>query len=1157
MKAMRLGTRISRECLLLVLICAAVVAFPTEDKRAAEPQAAPDASNSTTSSTPRITLHPQDKKQFLSYVLGNPKKPASLKTPSHLMNPDKYEFYTFDDDGQIVKKLMSVQEIQRIIANNERGRPTEPHNPNEYYQIITVSPDVEPPPAVSRINPSEPLFSVHDVIASVQNVLKSEINLKRAPTRRPTPGASETSESTAAPVSNEATNATDEDVAPTTYRPKIQIVEEPATTTVASEPSTESEPLSLSDAHPGLVSNDTFLEPQPSIIEQLPQIELKSDGVKPEAKNESKPVIPESTISQVQIPMNQDLAESVSSVLSQIASEISLGQIMLSTEPAMTRTNAEDEDNNKKKTESINVDDIYLTTELPETTTEVVTDSKDLTIEPQNDPKPFENLMDGTEAPEATTTEAYISTTLSANTYLPTKTNDSLAESKEGGIVLTTETEPATTEPVKVKVPEEVTPSDEDVRPPPEKLVAAASSNNNQTVEGVELTPDGYTGRIPRPTESPDVIVKNTERAEMTTLINDQREPAEARVTEFFVETTTDAATEVDTEVIETTTAEESKLGNLKEEETTEVTTETAEVETRTEAESKLLPELTATTQTAAPETTQKQSPVVVSVVDDVQGSVKQNIAYKPFFSKPQKPVYIKPTKIKTPAETKPTKTGTGKPVKETEVKRPYENHFQSSPSSLELEAAPAENLGLEATTNNLDRDVKEFADLCNELAFSLWSSVTHGGLSFVRSVVVSPFAVTSLLAMVFLGARGPTSGQMNDVLKLDEMVTFNPHLVFRNVTESLVISRNPGVATAAFVRELYSDKSKGKLLDFYKERAQQFYDGHVEEVNFKTVGDVLRRQTNLLVKRQTWGKITDFLRGSNLQLRPPLAAFSANIFQTDCTKASTKDRDGEMYFVVLPASRLRRLVPVPAVVIRDNFLAGYEPNLDATAVALYPAESAVSTVFVLPGQQGLIAPGDTLARLEHHLLGSSFRRGHWTRLMKSLLPRPGLELQIPRLSHRSVINVTASLQRMGLRDLFSAQKADLTGLNGLANDLHLSDMLQVNLFSTCGEDGIGTRHVSEVYPATPLLRREKSSDTVLSDSIDNLFAVSDFEDPAISAMPLELRPRQARVPLSKPGARIPEPPRLRFDRPFLFFVRHNPTGLILHMGRFNPRLTT
>jgi len=133
---------------------------------------------------------------------------------------------------------------------------------------------------------------------------------------------------------------------------------------------------------------------------------------------------------------------------------------------------------------------------------------------------------------------------------------------------------------------------------------------------------------------------------------------------------------------------------------------------------------------------------------------------------------------------------------------------------------------------------------------------------------------------MMFLGARGATSGEMNDILKLDDMVTFNPHIVFKNVTESIEVSKKSGVATSAFVRELYSDRSKGRLLSFYKDRVQQFYSGHVEEINFTTVSDIVRRRTNLLVKRQTWGKIPEYIKGNNMHMRPPLSVFSANIFQ-------------------------------------------------------------------------------------------------------------------------------------------------------------------------------------------------------------------------------------------------------------------------------------
>lgn len=487
---------------------------------------------------------------------------------------------------------------------------------------------------------------------------------------------------------------------------------------------------------------------------------------------------------------------------------------------------------------------------------------------------------------------------------------------------------------------------------------------------------------------------------------------------------------------------------------------------------------------------------------------------------------------------------------------------------TIQLDPAPKQALGLEESTLNANDDILEFTKFCNEVAFDFWRILNNDGISSARSLVLSPFALTSMISMLFLGVRGRTSSEINDLLHLDDIVTFNPHAVFRNITESVDSKSESNVLTSAFVREILSDRSKGKILSFYKEKVQQFYSGYVEEVNFNTVNDIIRRRTNMLVKRYTDGRVLDYLKTNNVWARKPLAAISANVFETDCTNASKAERDGEMFFQVLPSLRQRRLIPIPAAVWRNGFTAGYDPELDATAVAIGLKDNTISTVFVMPGQQGHSAPGDNLERLESVLMVNAVSKNAWRRLLATLMERPGLEVQIPRFTHRSFVNTTNALNKLGLKSLFSASDADMRGITGsTTRDMYLSDLIQINTFSTCGEDKLVEEHHVEMYPAPPnkfrtmyydqLRARNRANSatkttptTAHSAASYDVDAQRSFPDPLFDLkymnLPLPLRPRQARVP---------ETPRLRFDKPFIYFVRHNPTGMVLYMGRFNPRL--
>ncbi|KAK0157466.1 hypothetical protein PV328_011209 [Microctonus aethiopoides] len=489
-----------------------------------------------------------------------------------------------------------------------------------------------------------------------------------------------------------------------------------------------------------------------------------------------------------------------------------------------------------------------------------------------------------------------------------------------------------------------------------------------------------------------------------------------------------------------------------------------------------------------------------------------------------------------------------------TPIKNPLEERIADI--QKESEKAPETNAlsetkggqGLDSSIEKLDADIAYFSIICNNLAFTFWNAV-NSGLSTSRSLSLSPFGMTSILAMIFLGARGPTSDRMNQVLKLDDVTSFNPHLVFQNITDSVGIAEKQGIANVAFVRELFADQSKvRKLMRFYKKQAEQFYDGVVEQINFSTISDTIRRKTNFLIRKQTGGRIRNFINTNSMPLRSPLAALSANVFQTDCSSddATSKGRDGELYFAVSPAIRQRKLILVPATLWKTGVLAGYEPSLDATAIAIGDINNIISTIYVIPGQQGFTASDDNLDLLEQRIISGALHDGAWNKLMKVIVPRPGLELQIPKFSHKSIINATAALKTMGLEELF-LKSADFKGINGVGNDFHLSDIIQMNLFSTCGDENIQngkTKHHVETYPASPQMKSKELMDKNEAEVNDENMNNS-WEFLKKNSSSLKRSNRQTNE----------NKPRVKLDKPFLYFVRHNPTGLILFMGRFNPRL--
>lgn len=1118
--------------------------------------------------------------------VSKPAAAAHLASPINLLNPDRYEFYTFDDSGDLVKRLMTLEEIQQIIANG----------------------DGDGIPSNSAVVDYSPEKKVDDVVNNVQNVLKEEIeknsdrpvmddlssswtmvlpavfgnsgeevvpdgNLIVATPEtimvEPTSEVLTTSkqEVTANGLLVDSKTGSEESVRKTTLSPETTTPFEKLSTFIpvfASVSTDASSPtIALDNQNKTtqmLPISTTEVEKQTTTeFVDLPALKENEEFVSPVAETTFQPTTsnPSSETTIKSITTTQKQQEAASTTIT--ATETTIKEDEAATTP-----------NNPQQLSVESTKIPMPAEEFPSSTYSFLTTFFGMnTIQNTTNPQ----IADTTTTTEAQSTEGPSTiNALDIEKLAVTELLDQLLQSstnvyQEATVESKTESEAATSQPeVTTKMEQSVISSieqllsqvithveepDNSTQEQGEKvhefMVNMGEKNMTEVQEQTATVMSSLMGNL-------DVDLIKQQNEEITyrnvfknaTVATEEPpildESVDSFISQVVLEEVSNATTIVDDLPASTTQKNEDMLPKVEDEielDATSTTTENEGVSTSKEVFSTTEAAFQTTTTASEFSTTEK---IEIKTEDSGLTTTDSSTTLDDGLLTTTTSDFTTTKAETVQSNVKWAPVSTIAPSTST----PIEKHpsIITNPTtplspSVDLSSQISAGFGLEDTTSQLDTDIYQFVQLCNELAFSFWKSTT-GGLNPSRSLVVSPFAATSLLAMVFLGARGATSGEMNEILKLDDMVTFNPHLIFRNVTESIEVSKRAGVAASAIVRELYSDKNKGKLLSFYKERARQFYDGHVEEANFKEIGDVIRRRTNLLVKRSTWGKIHEFIKENSVTVRPPLAGVSVNIFQTDCSAASTANRDGEIYFQVSPTIRQRRLVPIPAAVWRSGFLAGYEPGLDATAVAIGAKDQVISTIFVMPGQQGIAAPGDGLARLEQHLVESAIKEGSWIRLLNSLVPRIGLEVQIPRFSHKSFVNATMALQRMGLKDLFDHKKADLRGLNGVSHELYLSDIVQINNFATCGENRIDESHHIETYPSINNSRKLKDEKEAQRAFDEKLF------DAEYLSMPLPLRPRQARVP---------DVPKLRFDRPFLYFVRHNPTGLIMHMGRFNPRL--
>jgi serpin B len=351
-----------------------------------------------------------------------------------------------------------------------------------------------------------------------------------------------------------------------------------------------------------------------------------------------------------------------------------------------------------------------------------------------------------------------------------------------------------------------------------------------------------------------------------------------------------------------------------------------------------------------------------------------------------------------------------------------------------------------------------------------------------------SPYSISLALAMTYAGARGETAQQMADTLKfLLEPASLHPAF---NWLDAELASRGEGAQgkdgegfRLNIVNAIWGQKDYEFLSDFLDVLAENYGAG-LRILDFITAPKESRLAINEWVSDQTEGRIKDLIPQGAIDEWTRLVLTNAIYFNA----AWKYPFDGNMTtngpFYLLDGGQ--KTVPM----MRQDQFFGYAEGGGYQAVELPYDGDELSMVILLP------ASGDFEA----------FEKGLQAQQVDAIisgLQNTRVTLTMPKFEFDSEFSLKDTLSDMGMRDAFSPEDADFSGMTG-NTELFISDVVH-KAFVAVDEAG------TEAAAATAVIVGTTSIPT--------------------------------------------EPPvEVTLDRPFIFLIRDIETGAILFIGRvLNP----
>ncbi|EHB04103.1 Plasma serine protease inhibitor [Heterocephalus glaber] len=318
------------------------------------------------------------------------------------------------------------------------------------------------------------------------------------------------------------------------------------------------------------------------------------------------------------------------------------------------------------------------------------------------------------------------------------------------------------------------------------------------------------------------------------------------------------------------------------------------------------------------------------------------------------------------------------------------------------------------------------------DFAFELYRALAS--TSPGQNVFFSPLSVSTILAILSMGARGNTQAQILEALGFDprHQAIAQFHYSFRHLLMRLIRPRNGfelNLGNALFI-------DKGLVIyNIFRLIIMATYLADTYSTNFGDPAGA-QKQINDYLARQTQGKIVDLIQSldsTNVMVMVNYIFLKAK-WEIGFNNKTTQNQD----FYVTPEKK----VQVPMMNHEDQYFYFLDKDLSCTVVGI-PYEGNVTAYFILPSS-------GKMEQVENSLNKETLRK--WTQTMR----RRRLNLYLPKFSIEGSYHLEKIFPNLGIRDIFT-HDADLSGIFKYPN-IQLSQMVHKAMVEV---DESGTRAVS------------------------------------------------------------------------------------------------